>query len=101
MTTEENPLDNDTVKLFGAVMGQMQRDAQWNADQLLAIREQEVGEWKAAFAKLYAAMEKVAHRTDSATAYGALDRFFHLNTDAVKNTKNSLHGEFDTDADYR
>jgi hypothetical protein len=36
------------------------------------------------YVKLYASMQKVAERTDSATAYSALDRFWHVNEDAKK-----------------
>lgn len=74
----------EAMPLFAAIIGQNVRDLQWTNDQLLVSKEAQLRDMQQNFAKLYASMQKVADRTDSATAYSALDRFWHVNEEAKK-----------------
>ena len=74
----------ETMPLFGAILEANHRSLQWTNDQLLANREAQLRDMQQNYAKLYAALSKVAERTDSATAYDALDRFYHINENVKK-----------------
>jgi hypothetical protein len=74
----------EAMPLLAAIVGQNARDLQWTNDQLLASKERQLRQMQQDYVKLYASMQKVAERTDSATAYSALDRFWHVNEDAKK-----------------
>jgi len=74
----------EAMPLFASILTANARDLQWTNDQLLAIKEEQLRQMQKDYVKLYAALHKVAERTDSATAYDALDRFWHVNEDAKK-----------------
>ena len=72
------------MPLFGQILEANHRSLQWTNDQLLASKEAQLREMQQNYVKLYASLHKVAERTDSQTAYSALDRFWHINEDAKK-----------------
>lgn len=72
------------MPLFASILEANARGLQWTNDQLLAIKERQLRDMQQNYVKLYASLHKVAERTDSATAYDALDRFYHTNEDAKK-----------------
>lgn len=74
----------EAMPLFGAILEANHRSLQWTTDQLLASKEAQLRGMQQNYVKLYASLQKVAERTDSATAYDALDRFWHINEDAKK-----------------
>lgn len=74
----------ESMPLFASILEANARGLQWTNDQLLASIEAQLRQMQQDYVKLYAAMHKVAERTDSATAYDALDRFYHVNEDAKK-----------------
>ena len=74
----------ESMPLFAQIIEANARGLQWTNDQLLASKEAQLREMQQNYVKLYAAMHKVAERTDSQTAYSALDRFWHINEDAKK-----------------
>lgn len=76
--------DPGSAKLMVSIMGKMNSDAQWTANQLEAIKDAQIKELQQDYVMLYHALEKVAARTDSATAYDALNRFGWKYTEAAK-----------------
>jgi DNA repair ATPase RecN len=74
----------EAMPLFAKILETNARNLQWTNDQILANKEAQLREMQQNYVKLYAALHKVAERTDSATAYDALDRFWHVNEDAKK-----------------
>jgi len=74
----------EAMPLFASILTANTRGLQWTNDQLLASKERQLREMQESYVKLYASMQKVAERTDSATAYSALDRFWHVNEDATR-----------------
>lgn len=74
----------EAMPLLASIIGANVRGLQWTTDQLLANKEQQLRQMQQDYVKLYASMQKVAERTDSRTAYDAVDRFWHVNEDAKK-----------------
>lgn len=82
---QENPLaDHDAAKLFVGLLAQQSRDRAWTENQLQGTLEARIKELQKDYVQLFHALEKVAERTDSATAYNALNRFEWKYTDAAK-----------------
>lgn len=74
----------EAMPLFASILSANARGLQHTTDQLLAYKEAQLREMQQDYVKLYASMHKVAERTDSRTAYDALDRFYHKNEDAKR-----------------
>lgn len=74
----------EAMPLFASILEANNRSLQWTNDQLLANAQENLRVMQQNYVKLYASMYKVAERTDSATAYNALDRFYHVNEDAKR-----------------
>jgi len=74
----------EAMPLFASILTANARGLQWTNDQLLAIKEQQLQQMRKQFVGLYMALQKVAERTDSATAYDALDRFYYVKEDVEK-----------------
>jgi hypothetical protein len=74
----------EAMPLFASILEANARGLQWTNDQLLASKEAELLRLQKDYAQLYAALSKVAERTDSATAYDALDRFYHVHNGVKK-----------------
>ena len=72
---EDRVITAEEQELTGALLSGMFRASADTANQLDDMRLAEIEDWKKRFATLYRSMEEVAERTDSMTAYAALDRF--------------------------
>ena len=72
---EDRVFTAEEQEFTGAVLTGMFRQSADMSNRLDEMRLAEIADWKKRFEMLYRSMEKVAARTDSATAYGALDRF--------------------------
>lgn len=66
MTTTENTEDNITVSpLMGAILMAGVQQSQETTDQLLENKDSEIAEWKAAFARLFDAVDSANESVDS------------------------------------
>lgn len=74
----------EAMPLFGAIMSQMSADRTWTENQIQGIMERRVRELQEDYIQLYNALRKVYDRTDSGTARDALERFYHINDDCVR-----------------
>lgn len=72
---EDRVFTAEEQEFTGAVLTGLFRQSADISNRLDEMRLAEIADWKKRFAMLYRSMEKVADRTDSATAYGALNRF--------------------------
>ena len=102
MTDEEQAKDDrefrEAMPLLGSIIEANARGLQWTNDQLLASKEAQLRQLQKSFVKLYHSMEKVAERTDSATAYDALNRFdyeYRESAKGIADTKNSYDDGLD------
>lgn len=74
----------ESMPLFASILEANHRSLQWTNDQLLANKEAQLRLLRKQFVGLYMSLQKVAERTDSATAYDALDRFHYVHADIEK-----------------
>ena len=65
----------EDMEFAGQIMSNMSQDASSMANALDNQRLREIEAWKKKFSMLYHSMKKVAERTDSRTAFDALERF--------------------------
>lgn len=65
----------EDMEFAGQIVSSMAKDAANTANALDDMRLREIAYWKNLFAMLFRSMEKVAERTDSRTAFDALERF--------------------------
>lgn len=68
---------DEDMKFAGQIVSAMSAQSAGISASLDDMRLREIADWKMRFAMLYRSMEKVADRTDSRTAFAALDRFGH------------------------
>lgn len=72
---EDRMITAEEQELTGAILSGMFRQSADMSNRLDETRLVEIAEWKKRYSMLYNSMRKVAERTDSATAYAALERF--------------------------
>lgn len=76
MTTTENTQDDIPVSpLMGSILTASVQQVQETTDQLLENKDQEIAEWKSAFAKLYDFINSANDSVDSAKIERILNRF--------------------------
>lgn len=76
MNTPEKTQDDIPVSpLMGAILTASIEQVGETTDQLLESKDQEIAEWKAAFAKLYDSINRANDSVDSAKIEGILNRF--------------------------
>lgn len=74
----------EATPLMAQILEANHRSLQWTNDQLMTAKEAELRRMQKNYVRLYAALNKVYEKTDSATARDALDRFWKINEDAQK-----------------